>query len=460
MHTLTSFWVAVRRSGGGAIASNTASLAATTGVSSLLGFAYWSLAAHLFSAEALGLASAAISAMLLVGNVGMLGFGTVLIGELPRRPGEEYPLIATALAVVGTTAAALGILLAVLVSQLSPDLQRIVEDIGGVLLFALGVSLTSIALVLDQAVIGLLRGHIQLARNTLFSAVKLVAVVPGGLYLSNRGGATIFGTWILGNLVSLAVVLGLAVLVFRKGRAFRPQWGTVRELRGSALRHHALNLALQAPSLVLPLVVTSQLSATMNGYFYAAWMFAGFVFVVPVALSTVLYAAGAADPPALPSKLRFTLGLAAGAGLLACIVLVVGGDVVLGIFGKEYALQASSALRILVLGVFPLIIKDHYVTVSRVQDRAAAAIFPMLAGALLELIVAGLGASIGGLPGLSMGWVLALCVEAAYVGPDVYKVAVTRGVGSAPTRLAAYDRASRTDTSVDSLRRGRNERWD
>jgi O-antigen/teichoic acid export membrane protein len=64
---------------------NAGSLAASTGVTSVLGFAYWIYAARVFPPEAVGYGSAAISAMTLLGTIGMFGLGTMLIGELPRR---------------------------------------------------------------------------------------------------------------------------------------------------------------------------------------------------------------------------------------------------------------------------------------------------------------------------------------------------------------------------------------
>ena len=65
--------------------SNASSLVATTGVASALGFLYWALAARLLTQQAVGYGSAAVSAMTLLGTIGMFGLGTVLIGELPRR---------------------------------------------------------------------------------------------------------------------------------------------------------------------------------------------------------------------------------------------------------------------------------------------------------------------------------------------------------------------------------------
>src|SRR6266853_6583633 len=80
---------------------NAGSLVGTTAVTAVLGFVYWWLAARQFPPETVGFASAAISAMTLLGSICVLGFGTLLIGELPRHPGKEMSLISPALILVG-----------------------------------------------------------------------------------------------------------------------------------------------------------------------------------------------------------------------------------------------------------------------------------------------------------------------------------------------------------------------
>src|SRR5438270_7077568 len=80
---------------------NAGSLIGTSVVTSALGFTYWWLAARQFPPRVVGLASASISAMTLLGTFGILGLGTLLIGELPRQKGKEASLISTALIVVG-----------------------------------------------------------------------------------------------------------------------------------------------------------------------------------------------------------------------------------------------------------------------------------------------------------------------------------------------------------------------
>lgn len=62
---------------------NAASMVGTTVITAGLGFVYWWLAARQFPQEAVGFASALISAMSLLGTLGMVGMGTLLIGEFP-----------------------------------------------------------------------------------------------------------------------------------------------------------------------------------------------------------------------------------------------------------------------------------------------------------------------------------------------------------------------------------------
>ncbi|HCI82958.1 MAG TPA: hypothetical protein DHW02_25075, partial [Ktedonobacter sp.] len=88
---------------------NAGSLVATFGVKAGLGYAYWWVAARQFSPDAVGFASAAISAMTLLGTLCMLGLGTLLIRELPRQPGHEVSLITAALLIVGAVGGCIGL---------------------------------------------------------------------------------------------------------------------------------------------------------------------------------------------------------------------------------------------------------------------------------------------------------------------------------------------------------------
>ncbi|HYL45219.1 MAG TPA: hypothetical protein VEU97_17710 [Ktedonobacteraceae bacterium] len=418
---------------------NAGSFVGATAVTSILGFAYWWIAARLFPPQALGLESAAISAMTLLGTVCIVGLGTLLVGELPRQPGKEGSLISAALIVAGGIGGCAGLVFVVVAPIIATDLQPLRANAQNIVLFTVGVSLTAITLVLDYALIGLLRGQLRFWRNALFALAKLAALFEASLWLSHIIGLTIYATWAIGNAFSLAALAGYAVL---KGKEFKnarwPEWRLLRKLGPTAIKHHMLNLTLQAPALTLPVLVTVLLSATANAWFYVSWMLASFVFVVPTGLTTVLYATVSGQPSALAHKTRLTLSLAAVASIFAASVLLLGNKQLLGLFGQVYAEQAASSLRILAFGSFPIIIKHHYVTICRVQDRMARATLPMTIGGLLELGGAALGAHLAGLPGLSLGWFTAACVEALFMSRTVYKAAWPKAISTSKNRLQRY----------------------
>lgn len=400
---------------------NAGSLVGTTLVTSVLGFGYWWFATRLYSPASVGLASAMISAMTLLGTFGMLGLGTLLTGELPKQPDKAGSLISVALIVVGIVGIVLGAIFAGTAPLLSKDFEPLGADGVSILLFALGVGLTTITLVLDQALIGLLRGGLQLWRNTLFAAVKLLVLVGASFLLAHAAGMTIYATWLIGNVISLVALI--VFIPFRKKgmRIAFPDWGLLRKLKSAAFEHHLINIILLAPPLVLPILVTIQLSATANAWFYVSFMLANFVFTLTYALSTVLYAESAAQPALLARKARFTLGIAFITSIAANIVLQFGAKLILGIFGHIYADEAALSLRILSLAVFPLIIVSHYIAIRRIQDRIIQAIIPITLGTIIEIGGAVIGAHLGGLSGLSIGWIIGLSIEALYMSPAIYR---------------------------------------
>lgn len=399
---------------------NALSLIGATAATSGLGAVYWWLAARAFAPATVGLASAAISAMLLLGTLGMLGLGTLLTGELPKRRAEAGPLISATLVASGAAAILLGLLFAIAAPIVSAQFAPLGSPIA-VAVFAVGVALTSVGLVLDQAVIGLLRGELQLWRNTAASVVKLAALVAAAA-LGLATGMTVYGTWVLGNLASFGVFAALAHQAgFRL--AHRPSWTSTRELGAPALRHHALNMALQGPSLALPVLVAALISASANASFYAAWMIAGFVLVVPQALTTALYAVQAHDAASLGARLRHTLALSLGAGVASALILAFAAHPLLAVFGRAYADQGASSLRLLGLLVFPFIIKAHYVAVARIHGRIGPASVLMMGLGVLELAAAAAGGVLGGLVGLSAGLVVAMTLECTVTVGAVYSAA-------------------------------------
>lgn len=405
-----------------AILANTGSLAGTTAITFVLGFPYWWLAARHFPPEAVGLSSAAISAMTLLASIAILGWGTLLIGEVPRQPGKEIPLINAALILVGGIGGGLGILFALIAPSISADFQPLRASLADIALFAVGVSLTAMGLVLDGGLVGLWRGDLILWRSSLFVVAKLAALFAVSQWLSYRWGLTIYATWTVGNALSLAAIAGYAL---QRGRGIKrtylPHWGLLWKLGPVAFQHHILNWILGIPVMVAPMIITTMLSAKVNAWYYVAGSIGSITSVIPVALVLAGYTAGCAEPGELAHKLRLTLGLGFVSCVLTNLVLQLFARQTLALFGQSYAEHAVWSLRIFAVGAFPLVIKNHYIVLYRIWGRVAYAILPVTAGILLELGAIVLGARLDGLLGLSLGWIIAVYVEAACMFRTVYK---------------------------------------
>jgi O-antigen/teichoic acid export membrane protein len=403
------------------IITNASSLVGTTAVTSVLGVVFWGVAAHGFSPDAVGLAGAAVTAMTLLGTFATLGMNTLLVGELGRHRENARTLLVTGLVAATLAGAFLGFAYTLVGPLVSSRLSPLAASAGAVGVFALGAAFTALTLVLDQALVGLLRGGLQLSRNTLFAVIKLAALVLVVVLSAHRSGMLLFATWVTGTVVSL-VLIGPWVAGAAQGGGARPRWYLVRQLRRSALGHHAMNLAIKVPLLTMPTIVLVLLSATANAHFYIAWMIASFGFVVPTALTTVLYATGS-DISVLADRMRVTLRVCFATGFAMVAVLLVGASPILHLFGGRYATSDTIwTLRLTALAIFPLTIKSHFVAITRILGRVGNTARFVWLGTITELAAACAGALLIGLPGVALGWLLVVCVEAGLMSRTVLNI--------------------------------------
>lgn len=408
--------------------ANASSLVAATVMTSVLGFGYWALAARVFSQEAIGYGSAAISAMTLLGTIGMFGLGTVLIGELPRREPSPHRagLVSAALLTSGLGSLALGLGFCLVAPYISDSFANMVGTLGKTILFAVGVMLTAASMVFDQATIGLMRGGLQLSRNLAFSIAKIIILPASAVLLHDEFGTGIIFSWVTGTALSM-IPTAIRLRVGGTQVFPRPDWGVLRRLRRTAVAHNWLNLAIQIPWLMLPVLVTIVVSPSANAAFYIAWVLTNFLYIVPSHLSTVLFAIAAADPEAVAPKLRFSLRLCLIIGLPGMLFLGLGAHLALSLFGADYARTATLALWLLVVGYLPAIPRAHYIAVCRANGKISRAAGILTTTAAVKILAAALGGASGGLKGLSFALLVTSLLESFVTTPTVIRAATGQG---------------------------------
>ena len=420
--------------------SNSGSLMASTVVTSILGFGYWWVAARAFSPEAVGSASAAVSAMTVIGTLGMFGMGTLLISELPRTaPARQWRLISACLLVAGCVGAGGGTAYVVVARFGITALRGTVGSVVWAGLLVVGVAVSAMAMVLDEGLIGLLAGRLQLLRNAYFAIGKLVILgVLAVLPVAVTGGE-VLATWVAG------ILLSMLLLVFslrRRGLpSVRPDLSALRGLGRLAHGHNLLNIAVFLPRTTLPLVVTAVLSTRATAGFYTAWMIFAFLAMVPSTLATTLFAVAAGDSATLRSKMRMALFVSLTAGGPASVLLALLAGRALAVFGAGYAATATGSLTILALTYVPTVFRQMYIAVARVRGSIGTAFRLVLLGGAAELAAAWYGGSRGDLTTLTGAFAAVVAVEGLVLAPIVLRAALARPT---PVRSAGRTGPART----------------
>ncbi|MBF4161071.1 lipopolysaccharide biosynthesis protein [Nocardioides acrostichi] len=413
------------------LVGSAASLVLTTGLTSGLGFVFWALGARLFSTGDLGEAATAISAMNLISTLAMLGLGTLLVARLPAMRTGRRELLVTAALLSAVAGAVLALVVALALPMSMTGLPGVGDQVFPTAVFAAGVGVNTTGVVLDQALLSMLGGGPQLGRNIVLTVSKLLLLAAIAVLVASSGSVGIYGSWLVGNLLSLvALTLWVARRQEVRLRSVRPRLSSIRGLALESVWHHSLNLALATPYFALPIVASAVLGSVSAGHLYAVLQVAFGVFMLPLALSTALFASGSRDASEFVDEFRFTLRVSVAACLAANVVLAPLAGVVLQLFGSDYAREGRTALILIALAGFGVLVRDHHVSVARVTGHVGRESALLGGFTVIELVAAATGARLGGLTGLAVGWVLVMAVELMVLTPRV--AAVYRRRASVP----------------------------
>lgn len=397
----------------------TGGLVVATAINSGTGFIFWWIAARMYPQAAVGLAGAAVSAMLLLSQMSVLGLGTTLAGVLHRER-RAASLAVTAMLAAGIAGVTLGAVVGVIVPLLSEELAPIGSEPAVLALFAVGVGLTALSAVLDQVLVAVYRSSHQLLRNAVFSLSRLALLAIAASWIEPRG-MVIYGAWVVGTGLSLAVVALLPHSRRRAAHVTPLQFQRLGSMAFGALAHHVLNLSRSASVWLLPVIVTVIVSREANAAFYIGLLLANFIALVGTSATFTLYVVGARSPGELWRQIRLTLGISGAAAIGGSLVLALVGEPLLRAFGPAYATTAYPTVAILALSTIPLVVKDHWIALQRLRGgvgRAAAIGVGTLA---VELAAAGAGAMVAGLEGLAVARLGVLLVQAVVMAPPVLR---------------------------------------
>lgn len=397
--------------------TNSLYLMLNSGVVAILGFVFWLVAARFYTAEDVGLASAAISALGLLSLLSSLGLDFSLIRFLPDSGERSNDLINSCFTLGGLVSIVAAIIFVLGVGIWSPALIFIQQNgVYFASFIAFTIALTFLGL-LNHTFIAERRAGFVLSQNTIFSLLKIGLVILLAMFFHAFG---IFASW--GLAVVVVVVIGAMLFLPRVHAGYRPSLIIRKQLLNEIFRfsffNYISNLLWNAPIFILPIIVVNLLGAEQNAYFYIAWAVGGILIAIPRATSLSLFAEGSYDEEQLAFNLRRSIKIILVLLILAIVVLLLIGDKLLLLFGQAYSQNGTKLLWLVAISALPISVNFIYLSIRRVEKRLKGVVglpaFVMVATLALSYVLL----PRVGLPGAGIAWLTAHGVAAVAIIAD------------------------------------------
>ncbi|MEC3982635.1 lipopolysaccharide biosynthesis protein [Amycolatopsis sp. H20-H5] len=407
----------IGRFAGDAMLRNSLAIMATSVVTSLFGYVFWLIVARRSSAQVSGAGAAVTSALQAAALFAAVGAAAAMIEWLPRSRSDldwrrrltVGVLVAVAGGIVG------GALIVAVLGHALGTLPALRTPVGGAL-FCLGTVFFAVGTVYDYAAVAERSGSLMLGRNALFTAARIPLVLLP--WLLPGTGDQILTAWTVAG--GLSLLVGLAG--FRRstyGRSLRPVFhglaACLREMRTSLLGQHLITIAAMLASYLLPIIVVARTSAADNAYFYATWMLGAVFFMISPAVSTSLFAAGADDPGAIAAAAKRSALIIAGLLVLPMAVYLLGGRLLLSLFGAAYPQQGHALLVLLTLSAIPDAVTNIAVAVLRATNRLRSALWLNTSMLLASVVASWILLPRLGIVAVGVAWVGAQTAGALWV---------------------------------------------
>jgi O-antigen/teichoic acid export membrane protein/aminoglycoside phosphotransferase (APT) family kinase protein len=388
-------------------------LVLNSGLTALMGVAYWLIAARDYSPHVVGVNTAAISAMMFLAGVAQLNLMSALVRFVPILRGLRGRFIAACYLVAAVAAVVCSGVFLLGVSHWAPALG-VLGGTPGMIAWFIGATVAWCVFNLqDSALTGLGAAVLVPVENIVYGIVKIVLLVALASVSPHLG---IFGSWTAGLIISM---LAVNFLIF--GPLLRRRNGTrtaavEMPTRGDIVRFAAPDylaaLMWLAATTLMPVIVVAISGATSNAYFSLAWMIVLPIAAASASMGVALVATSAPEPERLPEYARGVMRRMVRLTVPVAMALALASPLVLRLFGPDYAAHGSLTLSLLALMTIPNTVTALYTSIYRAQRRMRAVVMlqSALCGSVLLLAPLMLGAI--GIAGVGVAWLLCQTVVA------------------------------------------------
>jgi len=344
------------------------SLIINTGLTGVLGFGYWIIAARLFSTYAVGVAGALVAATTLFSGIGQLNLSGMLMRFLPKAGGQSRRLVFITYALAASTSALLAIISLIAIRIFASPASPLRLDTVRSMAFVLAVAATAIFAIEDNVLVGLRRAAWVPVENGAFGMAKI-----GMLFMLAPIGTAfaLFSAWMIPLILIIPVISLVLFARFLPSADKLLRTAPVDLMGRSDIIRFAIGdatggLFTQAWTYLLPTVITASLGASVNALYFTSFLFSSTVDQIAANYASPLTVEGAHASEQIGALVRLALRRIFTIIFPAVAVLATISPWLLSAFGEKYV-SAAPLLCILLIACLPKAVSTVYYAYCRVQ---------------------------------------------------------------------------------------------
>ncbi|MBX3083302.1 MAG: oligosaccharide flippase family protein [Anaerolineae bacterium] len=389
-------------------------LAFSTAATAGLGALYWVLAARRYPAAEVGLHSAVVATVMFLSGLAQFDLVNVLNRFVPSVGRAVGRLVKYSYLLTLVASAAAALIFAVGEPIWTPERSILETNAPYLTWFAFAVMAWSIFSLQDSVLIGLRSTTWVPIENIVTSGLRVVMLVLFATLIPQYG---ILASW---SIPLFLAIIPINYLIFRrlipahvisqkKSSADLP----VRPIATFAASNYVGTLFFLISTLLLPLIVVSRAGAEANAYFYMVWVLRGSLDLIPMNMALSLTTEGAIDQAKMPQFMRQMWTQMLRLMLPVVLIIFIGAEPILAIFGASYSAAGATLLRLVALTVFPKTIIILFLSAARVfhQSKRIIAIQGWLSVLILGLSFPLLDWL--GITGVGIAWLISHTLVAA-----------------------------------------------
>lgn len=331
---------------------NSMFLMSSTAVMAITGFLFWTVCTHLYTPHQVGIATTLISAISLISTISLFGYNNALIrffsDELSRAK-----RINTSLTLVTIASMIISLLFLGSLSIFSPKLLFLQHNIWLALMFVISAAVTTDSTIFDSIFVASRRASFVFTKNSIMSILKVI--IP--FVLIGLGASGIF----LASTLSFAIacLIGIIILTTKLKHIIKLQFDKVlaKQMRRFSVENYLATFIEGLSISLLPILITNRINANISGYFYIDTMIINALYVIPSAISQVLFAEGSSKEQSLAGIYKKALKFIYIFMVPAIILLILCGRYILEIFGESFATYGYGPLVLFSLAGIPVAAK-------------------------------------------------------------------------------------------------------